>query len=429
MENPTLAATGDLSFIGHQKKITFTASDGKSGLREILVTITQDNATHTVFSHSIPQKGVREEAYTVEVPVQGAGLRDGEALLSIAVTDHSFLKNTTRMNVQAAIDTVPPQVSPLNSTNIVNPGGTCVTYYRVSEDSPRSGVVVGEAFYPGYSAEVSGKPAFVSYFALPLDFKSKSSRIAVVAEDRAGNRAQATLPFFIRDKKFRSDKVNISQSFLDQKMPEFAQRYGQQQKTPLEVFLFVNESLREENQKKIQEVCRKTAGRKLWTGTFLRMKNSAPMASFGDARTYLHEGKPVSSSLHLGVDLASTEHAPIEAANAGEVLFTGYLGIYGNTVIIDHGLGLASLYAHLSEIAVREGQPVAPGERLGSSGATGLASGDHLHFSMLVAGQFVNPIEWWDPHWLKDNVDGKAMPDQAPQAKPVQKTRKRGTRR
>jgi murein DD-endopeptidase MepM/ murein hydrolase activator NlpD len=112
----------------------------------------------------------------------------------------------------------------------------------------------------------------------------------------------------------------------------------------------------------------------------------------------------VGESIHTGVDLASLAHASIEAANAGVVRFAGPLGIYGNTVIIDHGLGLATLYGHLSAISTRPDQTVKRGEAIGTSGVSGLAGGDHLHFSILVNGQFVDPREWWDPHWIEDNV-------------------------
>ena len=131
------------------------------------------------------------------------------------------------------------------------------------------------------------------------------------------------------------------------------------------------------------------------------------MALFGDRRTYFYGGKAVGDSIHTGVDLASLAHAPIEAANTGVVRFAGELGIYGNAVIIDHGLGLATLYAHLSAIQVRPEQTVKRGEIIGSSGATGLAGGDHLHFGVAINGQFVDPREWWDPHWIEDNVTKK----------------------
>lgn len=407
MEKPSLTLKEELRFLGPRKSIAFTAVDQKSGLRDVQVTLTQNDMTHTLLSRSYPQKGVKEETFHVETPLKGIALREGEAILSIVLTDYSLLKNTTRTNVHVQIDMVPPQVFLLNTANNVNPGGSGITVYRASEELAGSGVLVGEDFFTGFPITVSGKSCYLSLYALPLDAHGKTTLLAVMAEDKAGNRTYAGLPAFIRNKKFRSDRITISQTFLDQKMPEFAQRYAQQQKTPIEIFLFVNGPLREENSKQITAISKNSTGQKLWEGPFLRMKNAAPMASFGDDRTYLYEGKAVTRSVHLGVDLASTERATIEAANHGNVLFTGYLGIYGNTVILDHGLGLTSLYAHLSEISVKKGQEVKKGEPLGLSGSTGFAGGDHLHFSLLVGGKFVNPIEWWDPHWLKDNVESK----------------------
>jgi len=102
-----------------------------------------------------------------------------------------------------------------------------------------------------------------------------------------------------------------------------------------------------------------------------------------------------------------TRNYPIEAANNGKILFASNLGIYGNTVIIDHGLGLHTLYPHLSSIDVAVGQAVKKGQVVGRSGETGLAGGDHLHYGVLVDGIPVLPTEWWDAHWIEDNVDDK----------------------
>ena len=131
------------------------------------------------------------------------------------------------------------------------------------------------------------------------------------------------------------------------------------------------------------------------------------MAAFGDRRTYTYDGKVVDQQVHLGVDLASTAQCPIPAANAGRVVFADPLGIHGFTVVLDHGLGLFSMYCHLSQIDVAMSQDVTRGQTLGLSGATGLAGGDHLHFAMLIHGAFVNPVEWWDDHWIRDNVELK----------------------
>ena len=108
--------------------------------------------------------------------------------------------------------------------------------------------------------------------------------------------------------------------------------------------------------------------------------------------------------MHLGFDLASTANAPVRAANTGSVVFAEYLGIFGRCVVIDHGMGLQSLYAHLSSIDVAPGMAVERDQQLGLSGQTGLAGGDHLHFAMLLQGRPVTPMEWWDEHWIEDRV-------------------------
>ena len=306
------------------------------------------------------------------------------------------------------IDFLPPQIFQLNTQNHINPGGTCVVAYRLSETVPRTGVLVGDLFYPGYPVTLAGKPGYVAYFALPMDATPGNPQIRILAQDQAGNETVNGIPSLIMKRKFRSDKMVLSDGFLGQKMPEFQAAIPELRgKTPIETFVHVNTVLRDDNLKTIQSACLKSEPRQLWQDTFLRMKNAAPMALFGDHRSYVYNGKPVGESIHAGVDLASLVHAPIEAANSGIVRFAGLLGIYGNAVIIDHGLGLSTLYGHMSGIQVKTDQTVKRGEVIGLSGATGLAGGDHLHFGVAIHGQFVDPREWWDPHWIADNVTKK----------------------
>lgn len=174
----------------------------------------------------------------------------------------------------------------------------------------------------------------------------------------------------------------------------------------LDVFLKVNQVLRKQNRERLYAHGESTASQPLWEDSFLRQPGST-MATFGDIRSYYYQGKKVDTQTHLGVDLASTAQAPIQAANAGKVVFSGFFGIYGNCVIVDHGLGLQTLYGHLTRIAVQEGQSVAKGEVLGTSGTTGLAGGDHLHFGVLVSGLPVEPVEWWDARWVENNITSK----------------------
>ena len=128
---------------------------------------------------------------------------------------------------------------------------------------------------------------------------------------------------------------------------------------------------------------------------------------FAERRSYFVDGTQVSEATHFGYDLAATANTPITASNAGRVIFAGLLGIYGNCVLVDHGMGITSLYAHLSRIDVKEGEMVAQGQTLGLSGQTGLAGGDHLHFAILVGDSYVDPVEWWDAKWVESHVESQ----------------------
>ena len=409
-DSPTIVVEGDPVMIGRQKLLTATFSDRGTGLRRTEIVITQDGRPRVVSSNDYAEKGIRNKPVSVNLDAATLKLHDGPATLTLTAVDHSLWNNRTVVERPATIDFLPPQIFQLNPANHINPGGACVVVYRLSETAPSTGVQVGDLFYPAYPVTLAGKPVYVAYFALPLDATQSSPQIRVMARDQAGNETVSAIPTLILKRKFRSDTMVLSDAFLGQKMPEFQASIPQLRgKTPIETFTYVNTKLRAENFQTIQSVCRKTEPRQLWQDTFIRMKNAAPMALFGDRRTYFYGGKPVGDSIHAGVDLASLTHAPIEAANAGVVRFTGELGIYGNAVIIDHGLGLATLYAHMSAIQVRPDQAVKRGEIIGSSGATGLAGGDHLHFGIMINGQFVDPREWWDPHWIEDNVAKKMV--------------------
>ena len=161
------------------------------------------------------------------------------------------------------------------------------------------------------------------------------------------------------------------------------------------------------------DLARRSQPRFLWSGAFLPLHNGQVMAAFADHRTYTWEGREVDHQDHLGFDLASVKSAPVPASNQGLVVLARYFGIYGNTVIVDHGYGLMTLYAHLSAIDVKDGQEVQRGQTLGRTGATGLALGDHLHFTVLLHGLPVSPAEWWDGHWIDDRLRrklGAALP-------------------
>jgi Peptidase family M23 len=397
---PTLQLLPDSPYVS--QKLSFKVEDQKSGVAEVRVEVVQQGKTVTLLVEHFPKETRRVEKTILLQPLP-QGLKEGEAQLRISARDHSWNGNSVVMGKDVIIDTLAPQVTILGALHYINKGGSGVVTYMTTEDTPVNGVQIGDLFFPGYPA---GKDRYLAYFALPYD-APRDATFSVIAEDRAQNRTKTTFRPVIKHKDFKKEKIQLTESFLKKIIPYFTERDSNLHGTLLDVFLAINQKQRMVDHQKIKELCEKTEPHPLWSGPFLRLPNSEPMALFGHARTYWYEGRQVDQQVHLGIDLASTAHSPIPAANSGRVIFTGPLGIYGNTVLIDHGCGLFSMYSHLSTIETEVKREVKKGEILGYTGSTGLSRGDHLHFSMLVHGVFVNPIEWWDEHWIKDNVEKK----------------------
>jgi len=408
LEKPTIKLAEDLKFIGRQKVINLTFSDAKSGLRHVSVTIAQDNNLQVLTSLDFPQKGILQKPLSLTVTPSPLNLHNGLATLSVPAVDFSLFKNETVISRPVNIHLTVPQIYLLTSTNNLNLGGCGVIAYRSSEPTVMSGVMVNKNFASGYPTTIAGKPAVVAYFALPTDFRENGASLRVVVRDAGDNEASIAVPMLLRNKKFRSDKMALTDRFLNKVATDFQPLPPELQgKSPLEIFTYINGTLRLANEGTIRELCQQSVPQQLWEGTFLRMKNASPMAQFGDQRTYIYDKKDSGSSVHLGVDLASTANAPVEASNNGIVKYTGNLGLYGNAIILDHGQGIFSVYGHMSVINVQSGQHLKKGDIMGKTGNSGFAIGDHLHFSIVAGGQFVNPVEWWDPHWIADNITKK----------------------
>ncbi len=400
-EKPALRLLPEANYIG--QKLTIQVEDRKSGVAEVRLDAAQGGKTTNLITERFPARTYRVEKTVAMRPLPG-GLKDGDVVITLSARDQSWNGgNPTSLVKNAIIDTIPPQLTVLGALHYVNQGGVGLITYQVSEESPVNGVQLGDQFFPGSHLE---KDHYLAYFAVPYVAVSQISPV-VLAEDRAGNRTKNAFREILKAKKFRKEKIQITDSFLNNVLPYFTAQNPNLKGTPLEIFLAVNRQQRELDHQQIKKICQNTAPKPLWAGPFLRLPNSKPMASFAEDRTYWYNGQEVDRQTHLGVDLASLAQSPIPAANAGRVVFAGSLGIYGSAVVLDHGCGLFSMYAHLSKIETEVNKEVKKGETLGRTGSTGMAGGDHLHYAMMVQGVFVNPIEWWDEHWIKDNIQKK----------------------
>ena len=308
----------------------------------------------------------------------------------------------------------PPKISVVSTKHYVNLGGSEMIVYRATPADVVSGVKVGDVEYFGYPASgvtVDGvkltDPALhVAFFAL-LYNQPLSTPMYAFARDAANNAARADFDYRTFPKPFKKSTIPIDDKFLGRVVPAIEAGSPDVKKdgSLVDQFLRLNGELRRTDAAKIASFAAQSAPELLWKGdVFHNFANTKAESAFADDRTYLYDGKKIDEQTHLGFDLASFAHTSVVAANRGKVLYAADLGIYGNCVILDHGMGVQSLYGHLSEFAVKPGQMVEKGQELGKSGMTGLAGGDHLHFTMLVGGHMVNPIEWWDPHWIQDRI-------------------------
>ena len=413
-EKPSVSLDPLPGYISQKQEFRVTVSDMKRGLKTFRVSYSQGNNDVVLLEMKFPfegflnKNGVRQYSRTFELNPAQLRLSQGKIDLTVQVWDYSRRNggdgNMSVIKHSMIVDTIPPALRALSKMHNVATGGTGLVIYMTSSDTVDSGVYVNDLFFKGFPAGENSKDGtYLAYFALPFNVE-KDPEIYLWAKDKAGNTARSNFYYHIIQKRFRSEKLNISDSFLKRVLPYFDYCGFDPALSDKDKFLKINNELREKDNAALYELLKNTSPVRLWEGKWLRMKNAANMAHYADHRTYYYNGEKIDEQYHLGIDLASLANSPIEASNNGVVVFAGRNGIYGNTVVLDHGQGLASLYGHMSSIEVKVGDQVKKGDIIGHSGQTGLAGGDHLHFSILVHGVFVNPDEWWDAHWIQDNI-------------------------
>jgi murein DD-endopeptidase MepM/ murein hydrolase activator NlpD len=413
--------------VGQTGTVDVTTDAPVAKLTALSIAVEQNGHTMPIYSMTVSDAAAASKAdpnhLRVARPIGKQSLPDlqaGAARVVVSATRKSFL-NLRMVSASATKDfqvrLEPPRVAVLSTHHYINHGGSEMVVYRATPPDVESGVRVGDVEYPGFPASGAGAPSDattrVAFFALLFD-QPLNAPIVVFARDEAGNQAKATFIDNAFEKPFKKSRIQLDDKFINRVVPEILEHSPElKMQAPAEgadmlpAFLRINGELRKVNADQIAAMSRKTSPQKLWDGPFVQLGNSQVEASFADHRTYIYAGKEVDQQTHLGFDLAVTEHVPVLAANGGVVVNASWLGIYGNCVVIDHGMGVQSLYGHLMSFDVKVGDKVTRGQQVGRSDSTGLAGGDHLHFTMLVGGRMVNPVEWWDPHWISDRVERK----------------------
>jgi murein DD-endopeptidase MepM/ murein hydrolase activator NlpD len=413
-------------------EVQVVASEPSRGLSRVSVELTQNDKTVPLGDKTYSARpfwafwGERTATDSFAVVLDRDGvkaLKEGPATLRATAERAGGLfgrGEPTRVQVELPVLLRAPALAVASSQHYAAQGGAGVVVYRVGATAlaagGRDGVRAGDWFFRGYPLPGGGPEDRFALYGVPYD-ASDASSVKLVAADALGN--ETTTPFvdqFI-PRPMKTDDIEVDDAFLSRVVPAIlAETPSLTDKgDPLENYLQINRDLRKANNRTLVELAADSKPEILWRKTFQPMPNGQVMSAFADRRTYVYQGRNVDQQDHLGFDLASVKQAPVPSANDGVVVLARYHGIYGNTVVVDHGAGVMSLYSHLSSLAVSEGQAVTRGQEVGRTGVTGLAGGDHLHFTMLVGGLPVNPIEWWDAKWIRDRLVtklGAALPFQ-----------------
>jgi murein DD-endopeptidase MepM/ murein hydrolase activator NlpD len=409
---------------------TVSFADLGSGLSKVKIEAIHNNTTTEVFKRSYQLTRTTSDSVVQEIQGKNSPYKSGEVTFRITAQDNSFISNRSSKEFTLVIDYQRPRLEVLTAQHNVTQGNPSLVFYRITEQNPKLvGVKVGDLFFNGYQAAKldpvfnNNPDVYFSYFAIPFEFDIAKDKIAIFAEDAVGNNSALSFYYRIARKNRPISKLTLSREFLDRKLPELLPEYYELQSALLgskieEIepstdeefavnFRRINEEFRSLLQKKLQPIWGNSIEEQLWGGLFIRPIAAARTAAYGEQRFYSFNGIDAGTSYHDGLDLASTSHDEVKSTNRGKVVYADNLGIYGTTVILDHGFGLFSLYGHLSSITCSVGQLLDQGTTIGRTGNTGLAGGDHLHYELRLEGYPIFPITFWDKFWIRDHIEKK----------------------
>src|SRR3954468_8457427 len=423
MPGPTIQITKPVKYVGQSGTVEVAISAPGAKLSAFSITFEQNGKQTPLVSLAKPANAdIKAAGDTVHIAriftrAEIPDLKTGPARIVVTAT-RPVLRELRKTSASATHDVQVrlerPQIAVLSSKHYINLGGSEMVVYRSTPADVESGVMVGDLKYPGYPAagaklegvHISDPAVKIAFIALRYD-QDVNTPMYAFARDEAGNAARADFDKLTFPKPFKRSRIELNDSFLNRVVPAILETTTEvkPEGDTLQKFLVINGDLRRKNAEKIASLAKGSSPDMLWGGVvFHPFTSSAVEAAFADQRTYVYQGKEVDRQVHLGFDLAKVVNSPIVSANRGKVIYAAPLGIYGNCVIVDHGMGVQSLYAHLSSIGVQVGQTVEKEQELGRSGMTGLAGGDHLQWTMLCNGRMVSPVEWWDAHWIQDRI-------------------------
>jgi len=398
---PVLQVPTPVTSLGQATPVSIHVQD-KRGLRSLQAWVEQNGARYAVAQAANPAQ-MKDSLWNFTAGVRSAPqLKDGKATLIVEASSNDALHRTARWRSDVTVVTQPPTVSVDSDQHYLYRGMADLATFSVSGSWTSAGVRVGNEQFRAWPMP-GGKPGSFSLFAFSWNMPADTVPV-VFAANVAGNDVTSPLSFQFPQKeqpRYTVHDLQISDQFLNKVINELDPNGTGD---PVQRFVRINSEMRKANNKTLYDLRLKPADHFLWSQPFQRQSHSQAEATFADLRNYIYHGQKIDQQVHLGYDLAVTQHVGVEASNDGRVVYAAPLGIYGNCIVLDHGYGLMTVYGHMSHIDVHPGDMVKRGQIMGQSGMTGMAGGDHIHFSMLLDGVQIDPKEWWDAHWIQDHI-------------------------
>ena len=358
--------------------LNISAMDEKPGLGSLTVQIDDDPPTSLDFV----------EGGSTFWTLQTAAFADGLHTVSVTTTDRSLHKNQTQYTLPFYIDNTPPKLHVLPETLRVGQGRTLALFLQTAEplSNIRGNLFNKEiTFYPTGSENL-----YRSFLGISVTSEVQNYPLTVNATDLVGNEAEQTFQVEVRKTVFaRGGYITLS---------------------PKKQRIMMDRSKsREDNAKRgVAYAKADRESEQLWEGKFIRPTEGRLTSPFGKYREYNTGVR----RHHYGTDIANAVGTPVYASNRGIVTLAEGLHIYGNAAILNHGQGVSTSYNHLSKIYVKVEERVEKGQHIGLMGATGQATGSHLHWGMVVKGVAVAPEEWTERDFSAPESERLAAPDE-----------------
>lgn len=398
----------NISYWNLQWEIPIKISDS-SGIKSYKVTFIDDDKEIVL----INKDGQEQQEIDFFLPLPKRNFSHGDKLrYKIEAIDLSnyrfFLGNYSLVEFEIGIDTKRPEVRIIAMSNKITKGGSAAVVFYANDEN-LANISLSNGFQNFVAFPFVKEHYYVAI--IPWSIHNPTFRGLIIAQDKAGNVKKSSIGFAKYFRNYRTSNLTLKNSFIDGKIAEIIENINEipleEFKSKIAMFNYVNQTIRNRDESRINTkiLNLNTETLKDNINVFKPLKDSVIVGLFGDHRKFSFEKQQVGESYHLGTDLVDTKNAPITSSNDGVVVLAEGLGVYGNTIVVEHGLGISTLYSHISEMYVKEGDIVKKGDIIARTGVSGLTFGEHLHFGVLVQGIFVLSNEWLDTKWLKTNIN------------------------